>query len=86
MLCGEVLSELESAVPGGSVPEVVREQVSGYICRSVVQMAKRAQGLNFKPLTVRQYVEDNFSIERMAKEYARLYGDIPPGIDARRIA
>jgi len=86
MLCGEVLSELESAVPGGSVPEVVREQVSGYICRSVVQMAKRAQGLNFKPLTVRQYVENNFSIERMAKEYARLYGDILQGIDARRIA
>jgi len=74
------------AMPGGSVPEVVREGISGHICRSVVQMAKRAQGLNFKPLTVRQYVENNFSIERMAKEYARLYGDILQGIDARRIA
>ena len=74
------------AMPGGSVPEVVREGISGHICRSVMQMAKRAQGLNFNPLVIRQYVEDNFSIERMAKEYARVYEDILQGIDARRIA
>ena len=74
------------AMPGGSVPEVVREGISSHICRSVMQMAKRAQGLNFNPLVIRQYVEDNFSIERMAKEYARVYEDILQGIDARRIA
>ena len=74
------------AMPGGSVPEVVREGISGHICCSVMQMAKRAQGLNFNPLVIRQYVEDNFSIERMAKEYARVYEDILQGIDARRIA
>ena len=74
------------AMPGGSVPEVVREGISGHICRSVMQMAKSAQGLNFNPLAIRQYVEDNFSIERMAKEYARVYEDILQGIDARRIA
>ena len=63
-----------------------REGISGHICRSVMQIAKRAQGLNFNPLAIRQYVEDNFSIERMAKEYARVYEDILQGIDARRIA
>lgn len=61
------------AMPGGSVPEVVREGVSGHICRSVVQMAKRAQNLNFNPVAVRQYVAENFSTERMARDYAAVY-------------
>ena len=61
------------AMPGGSVPEVVREGVSGHICRSVVQMAKRARDLNFDPVAVRQHVADKFSIQRMAKEYAEVY-------------
>ena len=61
------------AMPGGSVPEVVREGVSGHICRSVVQMAKRARDLNFNPADVRQYVADNFSIQRMARQYADVY-------------
>jgi glycosyltransferase involved in cell wall biosynthesis len=60
-------------MPGGSVPEVVREGVSGHICRSVVQMAKRAQNLNFNPVAVRQYVAENFSTERMARDYAAVY-------------
>ena len=61
------------AMPGGSVSEVVREGVSGHICRSVVQMAKRAQNLNFNPVAVRQYVAENFSTERMARDYAAVY-------------
>jgi glycosyltransferase involved in cell wall biosynthesis len=61
------------AMPGGSVPEVVREGVSGHICRSVVQMAKWTQNLNFNPAAVRQYVADNFSIQRMARGYAAIY-------------
>jgi glycosyltransferase involved in cell wall biosynthesis len=44
------------ALPGGSVPEVVRDGVSGYICRSVREMAKRLENLNFSPRQVRQYV------------------------------
>lgn len=61
------------AMPGGSVPEVVRDGISGHICRTVVQMAKRAQNLNFNPAAVRQYVAENFSIQRMAREYAAVY-------------
>src|SRR5579863_4461221 len=41
------------AMPGGSVPEVVQDGVSGYICRSVRSMAKRVGELNFKPSAVR---------------------------------
>jgi len=74
------------AMPGGSVPEVVREEVSGHICRTVVQMSKRARELNFNPRAVRQYVEDNFSIERMAKQYAGVYERLLDGMHARRIA
>jgi glycosyltransferase involved in cell wall biosynthesis len=74
------------AMPGGSVPEVVREGVSGHICRTVVQMSKRASELNSNPRAVRQYVEENFSIQRMAKEYVAVYENILTGMDARRIA
>jgi glycosyltransferase involved in cell wall biosynthesis len=73
------------AMPGGSVPEVVREGVSGHICRSVVQMAKRAQNLKFNPIAVRQYVAENFSIERMAREYSAVY-ETALQVHARRVA
>lgn len=73
------------AMPGGSVPEVVREGISGHICRSVVQMAKRAQNLNFDPVAVRQYVAENFSIQRMAREYAAVYEKALQA-QARRVA
>jgi hypothetical protein len=63
------------AMPGGSVPEVVRQGTSGYICRSVVEMAKRARDLKIDPLAVRKYVEDNFSIQQMADGYRRVYED-----------
>jgi glycosyltransferase involved in cell wall biosynthesis len=61
------------AMPGGSVPEIVSPGVSGYICRSVIEMAKRARNLDLNPVTVRKYVEENFSTSRMAKAYERVY-------------
>ena len=74
------------AMPGGSVPEVVREGVSGHICHSVVKMAKLARNLHFNPVAVRQYVAENFSIERMAKEYAAVYETSLQEAEARRVA
>jgi glycosyltransferase involved in cell wall biosynthesis len=64
------------AMPGGSVPEVVRDGVSGYICRSVRDMTKRVQGINIPPSTVRNYVEEHFSVERMVGKYVELYEEI----------
>jgi len=61
------------AMPGGSVPEVVKEGVSGHICRTVPQMVKRVKNLNFDPASLRQYVTDNFSLDRMVSSYVELY-------------
>lgn len=64
------------AMPGGSVPEVVQDGVSGYVCRSVRDMTKRVRELNFKPSAIRSYVEENFSVERMVRNYVKLYEQI----------
>jgi glycosyltransferase involved in cell wall biosynthesis len=63
------------AMPGGSVPEVIGHGTSGYVCRSVPEMAKRVRELNMQPSIVRQYVQDNFSIQRMARDYVKVYED-----------
>ena len=64
------------AMAGGSVPEVVRDGVSGYVCRSVTQMARHVTDLDIPPATVRKYVEENFSIEHMVKGYLSLYTEV----------
>jgi glycosyltransferase involved in cell wall biosynthesis len=64
------------AMPGGSVPEVVRDGVSGYVCRSVRQMVKRVQDMGTDPVTVRRYVEENFSIGDMVSKYVTLYKEL----------
>lgn len=66
------------ALPGGSVPEVIRDGVSGYVCHSVQEMVRRARDVEswIRPALVRHYVEKNFSMERMALEYERLYDTI----------
>jgi len=65
------------ALPPGSVPEVVKEGVSGYVCSSVSQMADRVADLGkLNPLAVRQYALDHFSVQKMASAYAALYSEI----------
>ena len=63
------------AMPGGSVSEIVAEGVSGHICRSVRQMTTCLQRLKINSATVRRYVEKNFSIQKMAREYVGVYTD-----------
>ena len=74
------------AMPGGSVAEVVRPDVSGYICRSVREMAKKAETLNLMPATVRRYVEEHFSVSRMAQRYVSVYESALQEDKSRRIA
>ena len=69
MACGTPVLALR----GGSVPEIVRDGISGYICRSVREMAKRVKNIEISPRALRQYVEENFSLERMVAQYASLY-------------
>ena len=66
------------AFPGGSVPEVIENGVSGFICASVREMAERARSLDsvFVPAAVRQYVRLRFSVEHMVARYAKLYEGI----------
>jgi glycosyltransferase involved in cell wall biosynthesis len=61
------------AMPGGSIPEIVRDGTSGYVCRSVRDMAKKVRELNFDPSSIRRYVEEQFSTERMVRGYVDLY-------------
>ena len=65
------------ALPGGSVAEVVQDGVSGYICTSTDDMVERIKlGHSFNPDAVRQYMIQNFSIDKMVQGYAELYMEI----------
>jgi len=74
------------AMPGGSVPEVVSEGVSGHICRSIREITKCLRSLNIEPSTVRRYVEENFSIEKMVASYITLYKEIIADRDEQQVA
>ena len=64
------------ALPRGSVPEVVKDGVSGWICQSVDELVQRARHLNIAPATVRDYVEQEFALDGMAERYVDLYTQI----------
>jgi glycosyltransferase involved in cell wall biosynthesis len=65
------------ALPGGSVAEIVKDGVSGYICQSLDEMVDRAkQAASFDFRKVRPYVMERFSIERMVQSYVDLYAEI----------
>src|SRR3954453_1057368 len=74
------------ALSGGSVEEVVRDGVSGHVCRSVRQITNCLSSLNIKPATVRAYVEENFSIEKMVANYIALYKEMIANKDHQRAA
>lgn len=64
------------AFPGGSVPEIVMDGVSGHICQTVDDMVARARSLSFDRARVRLHVQQNFSVERMARDYCSLYAQV----------
>jgi glycosyltransferase involved in cell wall biosynthesis len=82
MACGTPVVSL----PGGSVSEIVRDGVSGYVCHSVSEMAERVKHIQISPRALRQYVEENFSLERMVAQYAALYEEARSQVDSRKIA
>ena len=73
------------ASPGGSVPEVVQNGVSGYICRTVREMVKRVGDLPLDPQKIRAYVAENFSTEQMVNKYLALYEEAA-GVKQKQIA
>jgi glycosyltransferase involved in cell wall biosynthesis len=75
------------ALPGGAVPEVVKDGVSGFVCQTVAQMAERAKQISDSPLdavAIRAYVEENFSTERMVGAYIDLYKELIEGRSNRK--
>ena len=61
------------ALPGGAVEEVVRDGVSGWVCRDVDEMAQRLAGLDIAPEACRDFVQRHFSAETMADNYLDVY-------------
>ncbi|MDP9161046.1 MAG: glycosyltransferase family 4 protein [Acidobacteriota bacterium] len=71
------------AFKGGSVPEIVRDGVSGHVCRSVRDMAKQVTTLQLDSRGIRQYVEENFSLEHMVSQYISLYRELQNAIPGK---
>ncbi len=61
------------ALPGGSVDEIVRNGVTGWICSDVEEMARRAARPAISPWACREEVERRFSVDAMAANYEALY-------------
>jgi glycosyltransferase involved in cell wall biosynthesis len=75
------------AFPRGAAPEVVCDGVSGWLSQEVDTMARQAATLDIPPARCRAWVEEHFSIERMAADYLHLYEQaISAGVHARRRA
>lgn len=64
------------AFHAGSVPEIVRDGVSGHVGRTVGELAKHAKELRIPPGAIRKYVEENFSVARMCRDYRELYARV----------
>lgn len=65
------------AFPNGSAPEVVEDGISGYLCNSVEEMARRARLCEkFKAAEVRSYVASHFSLKKMVSQYVSLYSEL----------
>ena len=69
MACGTPVLALRA----GSVPEIVKDGVSGYVSRRIDDLVQHARNLHISPADIRRYVEEHFSKERMAREYHALY-------------
>jgi glycosyltransferase involved in cell wall biosynthesis len=72
MACGAPVIALR----GGSVDEVVREGVSGFVCDNVEQMVAAVEKLPLDAAAVREYVATNFSRDRMVADYVKLYTEL----------
>jgi glycosyltransferase involved in cell wall biosynthesis len=66
------------ALPGGAVEEVVRDGLSGWVCRSVQEMVARMKNIEgvFSPAQIRDYVGREFSLDRMVLNYANYYREV----------
>jgi len=65
------------ALRDGAIPEVVQEEITGYVCNSMEEMAAMVQQVDkIKPENCRVIVENNFSRKIMSQKYLKLYRKI----------
>jgi glycosyltransferase involved in cell wall biosynthesis len=70
------------AFPCGSVPEIINDGVSGFICDDVEQAVRAVERLpEISRAACRAEFERRFTAERMAHDYVRIYRRL---VDARR--
>lgn len=72
MACGTPVIAFER----GSVREVVKNGVSGWVCTSMDEMVEAVQTLNLSAHRVRHYAEVNFSTDTMVERYIALYDSL----------
>jgi len=63
------------AFAGGSVAEIVRDGISGWICRDVADMAARAVCPEIDSESCRAWAARHFSRERMLDRYVEIYSE-----------
>lgn len=62
------------AYPRGSMPELIKDGETGYLARSEDEMVQAAGSLrDISRRRCREWVRENFSVERMVDGYERLY-------------
>jgi len=72
MACGTPVVALD----GGSVREVVKNGVSGWVCGCIDEMVEAVQTLNVDSRAVREYAQTNFSVDTMVEQYITLYDSL----------
>jgi glycosyltransferase involved in cell wall biosynthesis len=67
------------ALPGGSVREIVKDGINGYVCADPADMAHRAMHLDIDPARCREYVTAHFHVDRMVRRYESLFREVADG-------
>jgi glycosyltransferase involved in cell wall biosynthesis len=58
----------------GPYPELIKHQISGFLCNSDIDIVKSITKINdISSQKVRQWAEDELSIEKCAKNYLKIY-------------
>ena len=72
--------------PYGSLPELVKRG-TGVICNNYEELAEAVSGdrNKFRPDEIRNYVENNFSVQKMADDYLLYYEKVIKGKKINRI-
>ncbi|HEX6838790.1 MAG TPA: glycosyltransferase, partial [Polyangia bacterium] len=71
----------------GSVPEVVEEGVTGFVCRDVDEMAARLRAIgSFDRAACRRRALERWTAARMVREYVALYESVTAWVGDVRAA